>query len=86
MKLKKITVTDDIKLYHFFTASTHSISIFQKVFNIFCSTTSNRTPVNYINFLNQLSGTAEKPINFTLNEGNKIKEQLKINEDELGTI
>ena len=86
MKLKKITVTDNEKLYHFFTTSTHSISIFQKVFDIFCSTTSNRTSINYLNFLKKLVGEESKPINFSLNEGNKIKEQLKINEDELTTV
>ncbi len=86
MKLKKITVTDNEKLYHFFTTSTHSISIFQKVFDIFCSTTSNRTSCNFLNFITKLTGSTEKPINFTLNEGNKIKEQLKITENESITI
>lgn len=71
-----ITVLHEKKKFHFFTKSTHSISIYQKLFDLWCTLTTNKTTVNFLVFLSSLSGTNEgEDTNLTLNNLNKLKNE-----------
>lgn len=52
--MKLIKVSHNNKVVHFFSESNHSIMVYQKIFELFCSLTTNVTAVNFINFLTSL--------------------------------
>lgn len=60
MRLIKLKNKDQI--VSFYTEGIHSISIYQRIFDIFCDITQEITTINFLNFLNNFKN------NITINE------------------